>query len=96
MENQLTILAESLEQKIQVLTEIQAYNKRQEQAFLSDAVDMEQFDAAVEEKGKLIESYCKEGFLKCQNDKLSFTTKGFLVSNTIISELKAVLLRESL
>ena len=41
----------------------------------------------LKEKGRLIESYCKEGFLKCQNDKLSFTTKGFLVSNTIISEL---------
>lgn len=55
MENQLTILAESLDKKIQVLTEIQEYNKRQEQVFSAEAVDMEGFDAAVEEKGKLIE-----------------------------------------
>ena len=55
MENQLTILAESLEQKIQVLTRIQEYNKRQEQTFLTEIVNIEEFDAAVEEKGKLIE-----------------------------------------
>lgn len=55
MENQLTILAESLTKKIQVLTRIQEYNKRQEQAFSEETVSMEEFDAAVEEKGKLIE-----------------------------------------
>lgn len=55
MENQLVILAESLDKKIQVLTEIQEYNKRQEQVFSAEAVDMDGFDAAVEEKGKLIE-----------------------------------------
>lgn len=55
MENQLTILAESLDKKIQVLTEIQEYNKRQEQMFSGTTVDMDGFDAAVEEKGKLIE-----------------------------------------
>jgi len=55
MENQLTILAESLEKKQQVLLKIQAYNKQQEQVFTSDNVDTDEFDAAVEEKGKLIE-----------------------------------------
>lgn len=55
MENQLTILAESLEKKRQVLVKIQEYNKRQEQIFTENSVDMNQFDAAVEEKGKLIE-----------------------------------------
>lgn len=55
MENQLTILAESLEKKIQVLTAIQEYNKRQEQAFTSEKVDLSGFDEAVEEKGRLIE-----------------------------------------
>lgn len=55
MENQLTILAESLDKKIQVLTAIQEYNKRQEQVFSAEKVDMDGFDAAVEEKGKLIE-----------------------------------------
>lgn len=55
MENQLTILAESLEKKIQVLKRIQEYNQRQEQAFLEEVVDMDSFDAAVEEKEALIE-----------------------------------------
>lgn len=56
MENQLTILAESLEKKRQVLTAIQEYNKRQEQAFTAETVDINAFDAAVEEKSKLIEA----------------------------------------
>ncbi len=55
MENQLTILAESLEKKQQVLKQIQEYNKRQEQAFSEENVNMDDFDAAVEEKGKLID-----------------------------------------
>lgn len=55
MENQLTILAESLEKKRQVLTRIQEYNKRQEQIFSEESVNMDDFDAAVEEKGRLIE-----------------------------------------
>lgn len=55
MENQLTILAESLDQKIQVLQEIQKYNERQEQVFTDSTVSMDAFDEAVEEKGKLIE-----------------------------------------
>lgn len=64
MENQLTILAESLEKKIQVLTAIQEYNKHQEQVFTSDMVDISSFDDAVEEKGKLIEQLTRldEGF----------------------------------
>lgn len=59
MENQLTILAESLEKKIQVLNRIQEYNKRQEQAFLEETADMDAFDAAMEEKGVLIEELSK-------------------------------------
>ncbi len=55
MENQLAILAESLEKKVQVLEQIQEYNKRQEQIFMEESVDMEKFDASVEEKGRLIE-----------------------------------------
>lgn len=55
MENQLTILAESLDKKIEVLKEIQAYNIRQEQVFSAETVDMDGFDEAVEEKGRLIE-----------------------------------------
>ncbi len=56
MENQLTILAESLEKKRQVLVQIQEYNKHQEQIFLEESVNMDDFDAAVEEKGRLIEA----------------------------------------
>ena len=64
MENQLTILAESLDAKIKVLTEIQEYNQRQEQAFTSGQVKLEDFDEAVEEKGRLIErlNQLDEGF----------------------------------
>lgn len=59
MENQLTILSESLTKKIAVLKRIQEYNKHQEQAFQEEKVDMDAFDAAVEEKGVLIEELSK-------------------------------------
>lgn len=59
MENQLTILAESLEKKKQVLTRIQEYNVRQEQIFTQESVDMDAFDVAVQEKGELIEALTK-------------------------------------
>ena len=64
MENQLTILAESLEQKIKVLTAIQEYNDRQEQVFTNEQIDLDSFDAAVEEKARLIEQLMllDEGF----------------------------------
>lgn len=64
MENQLTILAESLEKKIEVLEEIQEYNKRQELIFSAETVDLAGFDKAVEEKGRLIERLTQldEGF----------------------------------
>lgn len=64
MENQLTILSESLDKKLQVLKEIQEYNKEQEQSFLAKEIRMEDFDAAIEEKGRLIELLAKldEGF----------------------------------
>lgn len=64
MENQLTILSESLDKKLQVLKEIQEYNRKQEQSFLSKTARLEDFDAAIEEKGKLIEQLSKldEGF----------------------------------
>lgn len=64
MENQLTILSESLDKKLQLLKEIQAYNKKQEQSFLEETANLEEFDAAIEEKGRLIERLNKldEGF----------------------------------
>lgn len=64
MENYLTILEESLQKKIAVLQRIQQYNEVQKQAFSSDKASMDDFDAAVEEKGKLIEELTKldQGF----------------------------------
>lgn len=64
MDNYLKILEESLRKKLQVLDEIQAYNENQKQVFQSDSVELDEFDAAVEEKGKLIEQISKldEGF----------------------------------
>lgn len=64
MDNYLKILEESLRKKLQVLDEIQAYNEKQKQVFQSDSVELDEFDAAVEEKGKLIEQISKldEGF----------------------------------
>ncbi|MBD5511035.1 MAG: flagellar protein FliT [Lachnospiraceae bacterium] len=64
MDNYLKILEESLRKKLQVLDEIQVYNEKQKQVFQSDSVELDEFDAAVEEKGKLIEQISKldEGF----------------------------------
>lgn len=64
MENHLTILSESLDKKISVLEDIQAYNLKQEQAFLQDTPDMDEFDEALEEKEDLIQRIEKldEGF----------------------------------
>lgn len=64
MDSYLKILEESLRKKLLVLDEIQAYNERQKQIFQSDSVELDEFDAAVEEKGKLIEQISKldEGF----------------------------------
>lgn len=64
MENQLDILSESLDKKLHVLMEIQEYNLRQEQAFKAEQVDMESFDAAIEEKETLIQKVLAldEGF----------------------------------
>lgn len=55
MESQLNILQESLAAKRQVLLEIQEYNKKQEAVFTAEQVDMNLFDEAMEEKGRLID-----------------------------------------
>ena len=64
MENQLTILSESLDEKLEVLQKIQDYNKRQEEIFSAENVDMSLFDDAVEEKQRLIDEvvHLDEGF----------------------------------
>ena len=103
MENQLTILAESLEKKIQVLTAIQEYNKRQEQAFTSEQVDMNAFDDAVEEKGRLIEqlTLLDDGFEtmyaklseQLQQDRVRYATqiRGLQQQIAQITELNVVI-----
>lgn len=70
MDNYLEILEESLRKKIQVLEKIQAYNEQQRLAFEGDSVELSQFDAAIEEKGKLIEQINKldEGFETLYNN----------------------------
>ena len=55
MENSLTILSESLDKKLEVLQKVQEYNKRQEKAFSEETIDLDDFDAAIEEKGRLID-----------------------------------------
>ena len=64
MENQLIILSESLDKKLEVLQKIQDYNKRQEEIFSAENVDMSLFDDAVEEKQRLIDEVVRldEGF----------------------------------
>lgn len=53
--NYLTLLEESLRRKLQVMSEIQEYNLRQQEMFQSDKVELDRFDEYVEEKGNLIE-----------------------------------------
>lgn len=64
MDSYLKILEESLRKKLQALDEIQVYNEKQKQVFQSDSVELDEFDAAVEEKGRLIEQISRldEGF----------------------------------
>ena len=64
MGNYLDVLEASLRKKIVVLDKIQAYNEEQFKCFSAEEVDMSGFDAAIEEKGKLIEEVTAldEGF----------------------------------
>ena len=64
MESQLTILSESLDRKLEVLQKIQEYNKHQEEIFSAQNVDISKFDAAVEEKQRLIDEVVRldDGF----------------------------------
>lgn len=64
MSNYLDIMVQSLRKKLTVLDKIQAYNDKQHECFSSENVQMEQFDEAIEEKGKLIEQLTRldDGF----------------------------------
>lgn len=54
-ENYLTLLEESLREKLQVMAEIQKYNLRQQEIFQSGQADIDKFDEYVAEKGILVE-----------------------------------------
>ncbi len=77
MESQLSILAESLDRKLEVLKEIQKYNAEQEKSFQGGQADLDSFDAAMEKKGQLIEKIIKldTGF-ETMYAKLSEELKG--------------------
>ena len=64
MDNQLSILAEGLDHKIEILKQIQACNAEQEEAFLKEEADLEAFDSAFDEKDRLIDELTRldEGF----------------------------------
>ena len=68
IENQLNILAESLDQKITLLTQIQECNDRQAKAFQTDdgatEADLEAFDREFDEKDRLIDEISRldDGF----------------------------------
>lgn len=55
MEGQLNVLSESLDEKIQILQEIQGYCELQEGAFQDGKADLEAFDNAMEAKDQLID-----------------------------------------
>lgn len=64
MEKQLDILSQSLDRKLEVLKRIQEYNRLQEESFRDGTAKLEDFDEAVEEKGRLIQevNQLDEGF----------------------------------
>lgn len=64
MGNYLDALEQSLVEKSKVLDQIQEYNSRQEEVFMSETPELALFDNYVEEKGQLIERLTKldEGF----------------------------------
>ena len=55
MENQLTIMIESMDKKLEVMKEIQKYNEEQASVFQDGKADMDTFDRDVELKDQLIE-----------------------------------------
>lgn len=66
------ILAESLDQKIQILEQLQELSEQQEQAFKGEEADLEAFDRAVDDKDSLIDRMTRldDGF-EVMYEKLS-------------------------
>lgn len=59
MGNYLTVLEESLQKKLLILDKIQEYNEKQRRIFQESKPELSEFDAYIEEKGKLIEQVNK-------------------------------------
>ena len=64
MENYLNILEESLHKKLEVLEKIESYNMQQNKIFSEEKASLDEFDEAIEEKGRLIEQLSRldDGF----------------------------------
>jgi predicted nuclease with TOPRIM domain len=59
MENYLSAMEDGLEKKIKLLTKISEINASQKTALEQERLDLEAFDATVEEKGKLVDELVK-------------------------------------
>lgn len=77
MEGHLSVLSESLDEKLQILRMIQKYCEQQEAAFRDGKADLEEFDNAVEEKDKLVDRLTRldDGF-ESLYEKLSEQLQG--------------------
>ncbi|MBR1702220.1 MAG: hypothetical protein IJ716_09740 [Lachnospiraceae bacterium] len=85
MQNRLNILSESLDQKLNILGEIQKFNELQADAFSKETADLEEFDRGFEEKDKLIDELDRldDGFealyenlaQELQNNKVQYASQ---------------------
>ena len=89
MENQLTILSESLDKKLEVLQKIREYNKRQEEIFSAEEVDMSLFDDAVEEKQYHCSTRCFT-YTKLTRLPIPLISKGVIPLNVPPQHRKAI------
>lgn len=64
MQNRLSILEESLDNKLEVLGQIRDYNLQQEKSFREETADLDSFDEAIARKDELIEKLTRldDGF----------------------------------
>lgn len=99
MQNSLDVLVESLDMKINVLRDIESYNKLQQETFEKEEVDMDSFDDAIEKKEELIQRLEKldDGFeilyaklaeqIKANRDKYASQIKDIQGKISVITEL---------
>ena len=99
MQNSLNVLVESLDMKINVLRDIETYNKLQQEAFEKQEVDMDPFDDAIEKKEELIQRLEKldDGFeilyakladeINANRDKYASQIKNIQAKISVITDL---------